>query len=154
MRPSCNGLPLVAQRNRSGIRFRRQRARQCKTESKAIRSTSSYISTDVASTFCRDAALQRFKVCDQVAHLFWRNLVSVPGHQGGAVANVALNVGIGTLSIGLAALGRGALASLSGFTYMLCPIVLSIHGTMMGKRRRKIENEFDRLRQKTAGADG
>ena len=70
------------------------------------------------------------------------------------VQESALNVGIGTLSIGLAALGRGALASLSGFTYMLCPIVLSIHGTMMGKRRRKIENEFDRLRQKSAGADG
>src|SRR5207237_702384 len=35
------------------------------------------------------------------------------------VQESALNVGIGTLSIGLAALGRGALASLSGFTYML-----------------------------------
>src|ERR1700694_701969 len=34
----------------------------------------------------------------------------------------ALNVAIGTISISLAALGRGGIASLAGLTYMLCPI--------------------------------
>lgn len=54
----------------------------------------------------------------------------------------ALNVGIGTLSISLAFLGRGRLAGLAGMTYMLCPFVLTLHGTLMGRRRRKIEERF------------
>jgi len=33
-------------------------------------------------------------------------------------------------------------------------VVLTIHGTMMGKRRRKIENEFDRDRQSKVGTEG
>jgi hypothetical protein len=28
-------------------------------------------------------------------------------------------------------------------TYMLCPIVLTVHGTIMGKRRRKLEERFN-----------
>ena len=55
----------------------------------------------------------------------------------------ALNVGIGALSILIAALGRARFASLAGFTYMLCPIVLTLHGTMMGRRRRRVEDEYD-----------
>ena len=51
----------------------------------------------------------------------------------------ALNVGIGAISIGFAATGRGRFAGLAGMTYMLCPIVLTLHGTLMGKRRRKLE---------------
>lgn len=51
----------------------------------------------------------------------------------------ALNVGIGTLSMALAASGSGRFASLAGMTYMLCPVVLTLHGTLMGKRRRKLE---------------
>jgi hypothetical protein len=27
-------------------------------------------------------------------------------------------------------------------TYMLCPIVLTIHGTLMGRRQRKLEEQF------------
>jgi len=54
----------------------------------------------------------------------------------------ALNVGIGTVSIALAAAGGGKLAGLAGWTYMLCPIILSWHGTVMGKRRKKIEERF------------
>ena len=54
----------------------------------------------------------------------------------------ALNVAIGTVSISLAALGRARLAGVAGMSYMLCPIVLTVHGTMMGKRRRKLEARF------------
>jgi hypothetical protein len=53
----------------------------------------------------------------------------------------ALNVGIGTLSVIFATLG-GRFAGVSGMTYMLCPIVLTLHGTIMGKRRRRIEDRF------------
>ena len=53
-----------------------------------------------------------------------------------------LNVGIGIFSIALALLGGGRFAGLAGMTYMLCPIVLTIHGTLMGKRRRKLEERF------------
>ncbi len=56
----------------------------------------------------------------------------------------ALNVGIGTLSILVAAFGGGRLSAFAGFTYMLCPVVLSLHGTMMGRRRRKLEDAFDK----------
>ena len=54
----------------------------------------------------------------------------------------ALNVGIGTLSIALALSGAGRFAGLAGMTYMLCPIVLTTHGMLMGRRRRKIEDRF------------
>ncbi len=69
------------------------------------------------------------------------------------VQESALNVAIGTLSMAIAAIGGAGYASVSGFTYMLCPVVLTIHGTMMGKRRRNIENEFDRQRQSGVEAD-
>lgn len=59
----------------------------------------------------------------------------------------ALNVGIAALSMAIATLGKGAFAGLAGFTYMLCPIVFTIHGTLMGKRRRKVEAEFALARQ-------
>lgn len=51
----------------------------------------------------------------------------------------ALNVGIGTVSVVLAALGRGRLAGLSGMTYMLTPLVMTTHGILSGRRRRRIE---------------
>jgi Endosomal/lysosomal potassium channel TMEM175 len=54
----------------------------------------------------------------------------------------SLCVGIGTISMGVAALGGGRLASLAGWTYMLCPLVLTVHGAIMGKRRRKLEEQF------------
>jgi len=67
------------------------------------------------------------------------------------VQECALNVAIGSLSIALAALGRGNFGVFAGFTYMLCPIVLTIHGTLMGKRRRRIEDESDLVRAGTSG---
>ena len=58
------------------------------------------------------------------------------------VQESALNVGIGTVSITLALVGRGRFAGLAGMTYMLCPIVLTLHGMIMGKRRRRLEERF------------
>jgi len=51
----------------------------------------------------------------------------------------ALNVAIAAVSIGL---GLARYAGLSGMTYMLCPIVLSLHGVMSGKRRQRIEERL------------
>ena len=67
------------------------------------------------------------------------------------VQECALNVAIGSLSIAVAAIGGGNFGALAGFTYMLCPIVLSIHGTLMGRRRRRIENEFNPTRSSSSG---
>ena len=53
-----------------------------------------------------------------------------------------LNVAIGVTSIALAVLGGGRLAGLSGMTYMLTPIVMTMHGTLNGRRRRKLEAKF------------
>ena len=55
----------------------------------------------------------------------------------------ALNVGIGTVSIAIAAIGGGRLAGVAGMTYMLCPVVLTAHGMLMGRRRRTIEDRLE-----------
>jgi uncharacterized membrane protein len=52
----------------------------------------------------------------------------------------ALNVGIGSISVAFAVLARNA--TLSGMSYMLCPIVMTTHGMIRGKRRRKIEERL------------
>lgn len=52
----------------------------------------------------------------------------------------ALNVGIGSISVAFAVVVRNA--TLSGMSYMLCPIVMTVHGMMRGKRRRKIEERL------------
>ena len=51
----------------------------------------------------------------------------------------ALNVAIAAVSIGF---GLARYAGLSGMTYMLCPIVLTTHGMVTGKRRRRIEERL------------
>jgi len=53
------------------------------------------------------------------------------------IREALLNVGIGLVSIGFAVFTRNA--SLSGMTYMLCPVVMTTHGMMTGRRRRKVE---------------
>lgn len=53
-----------------------------------------------------------------------------------------LNVGIAVVSISLSLVGRGRLAGPSGMVYMLTPIVMSVHGMLTGKRRRKLESEL------------
>ena len=51
-----------------------------------------------------------------------------------------LNVGIAMVSLALAIFGGGRFAALSGMAYMLTPIVMTVHGTITGRRRRKLEN--------------
>ena len=51
----------------------------------------------------------------------------------------ALNVGIALLSIAIAFIGRGRFAFLAGMTYMLNGILSPLHGTLMGKKRRILE---------------
>jgi hypothetical protein len=67
------------------------------------------------------------------------------------VQECALNVAVGVLSMSLAAFGGSHLGMFAGFSYMLCPIVLTIHGTLMGKRRRRIENRLDFARSGSYG---
>src|SRR5437773_4809603 len=56
------------------------------------------------------------------------------------IREAALNVGIGATSVALAALGRNA--TLSGMIYMLCPVVMTAHGMVTGRRRRQIEKRL------------
>jgi uncharacterized membrane protein len=51
----------------------------------------------------------------------------------------ALNVAIAIVSIGL---GLARYASLSGMTYMLCPIVMTTHGMLTGKKRHQLEDRL------------
>ena len=50
-----------------------------------------------------------------------------------------LNVAIGVVSITLAVFGGGNFAGFAGMTYMLTPVVMTLHGSLNGRRRRKLE---------------
>lgn len=50
-----------------------------------------------------------------------------------------LNVAIASVSLALAVFGGGRYAGLSGMTYMLTPVVMTVHGTFNGRRRKKLE---------------
>jgi hypothetical protein len=52
----------------------------------------------------------------------------------------ALNVGIAATSIAIAVFLRNA--SLSGMTYMLTPVVMTLHGKLNGRRRKKLEQRL------------
>jgi uncharacterized membrane protein len=52
-----------------------------------------------------------------------------------------LNLGIGLLSIAIVAVGGSKAAAWSGLTYMLVGPVLTIHGMINGKRRRRLETK-------------
>ena len=54
----------------------------------------------------------------------------------------ALMVIIAVISLGFALSGARRMASLSGMTYMLCPIVMTLNGMLMNKRRKKIEERL------------
>src|SRR5215475_4755229 len=56
------------------------------------------------------------------------------------IREAALNVGIAAVSIALAVFARNA--ALAGMTYMLCPVVMTTHGMLTGKRRRKLEQQL------------
>jgi Endosomal/lysosomal potassium channel TMEM175 len=53
-----------------------------------------------------------------------------------------LNVGIAVVSLSLAVFGGGNFAGLSGVVYMLTPVVMTLHGTINGRRRKKLELRF------------
>lgn len=53
-----------------------------------------------------------------------------------------LNVGISAVSIVFAALGGGSWAGISGITYMMTPVVMTVHGMVNGRRRKKLENRL------------
>ncbi|MDX6497177.1 MAG: hypothetical protein QOG23_437 [Blastocatellia bacterium] len=50
-----------------------------------------------------------------------------------------VNVGIGSLSVAIAALGGERYSFPAGMVYMLNAVVSPLHGMIMGKRRRKLE---------------
>jgi Endosomal/lysosomal potassium channel TMEM175 len=54
-----------------------------------------------------------------------------------------MNVGIAAISITLAALGGGRYASASGMTYMITPVVMTLHGMINGRRRKKLAERFE-----------
>lgn len=50
-----------------------------------------------------------------------------------------LNVAIASVSLLIAIVGRGPYAGISGMTYMLTPVVMTMHGMINGRRRKKLE---------------
>lgn len=59
-----------------------------------------------------------------------------------SIQESALNCGVAILSILIVLLGGARYAGLSGFAYMLTGVALSVNGTIMGRRRRRLEKEF------------
>jgi hypothetical protein len=53
-----------------------------------------------------------------------------------------INVAVGLLSVGVAARGGMSSAALAGFCYFLLGPVLTVHGTISGKRRKKLEQRL------------
>jgi len=59
-----------------------------------------------------------------------------------SIAESALNCGIAVLSLMIILIGGAGRASLAGMAYMLTPLVMTTHGIMMGKRRRRLEERL------------
>jgi uncharacterized membrane protein len=55
------------------------------------------------------------------------------------IREAALNVAIAAISI---VFGLARYGGLSGMAYMLCPIVMTMHGMMSGKKRRRMEERL------------
>jgi len=49
-----------------------------------------------------------------------------------------LNVAIATVSLAIAVFGRGEFAGIAGMTYMMTPVVMTVHGTLNGRRRKRL----------------
>lgn len=60
-----------------------------------------------------------------------------------SIQESALNCGIALFSLLILTIGGAALASLSGMAYMLTPVVMTLNGVMMRRRRRKFETPQD-----------
>jgi Endosomal/lysosomal potassium channel TMEM175 len=56
-----------------------------------------------------------------------------------SIQESALNCSVGLLSIGVAVVGGPRFAGLAGPVYMLTAVILTVHGTIMGRRRRRLE---------------
>jgi len=59
-----------------------------------------------------------------------------------SIQECALNCAIAILSIGIILIGGARYAGLAGVIYMLTAVVMTVHGTIMGRRRRRLEKEF------------
>jgi len=64
-----------------------------------------------------------------------------------------LNVGIGSLSVAVAVLGGGRYSFPAGMVYMLNGVLSPVHGMMMGKRRRKLEERSSASETATVESD-
>ena len=60
-----------------------------------------------------------------------------------SIQECALNCGVALFSMSLLLIGGPKFAGLSGISYMLTGVVMGINGTVMGTRRRKLENQFE-----------
>jgi uncharacterized membrane protein len=56
-----------------------------------------------------------------------------------SIQECALNCGIAILSLLIVIVGGAARAGLAGMAYMLTPVVMTLNGMLMGKRRRRLE---------------
>jgi hypothetical protein len=56
-----------------------------------------------------------------------------------SIQESALNCGIAMVSLLIVVIGGATRAGLAGMAYMLTPVVMTLNGTIMGKRRRRLE---------------
>jgi uncharacterized membrane protein len=56
-----------------------------------------------------------------------------------SIQECALNCGIATLSLIIVVVGGAARAGMAGMAYMLTPVVMTLNGMVMGRRRKKLE---------------
>jgi uncharacterized membrane protein len=56
-----------------------------------------------------------------------------------SIQESALNCGIAVLSLMIVFIGGAGRAGLAGMAYMLTPVVMSVNGMIMGKRRKRLE---------------
>jgi hypothetical protein len=54
----------------------------------------------------------------------------------------ALNCGIALLSIAVVLVGGPRYAGLAGLTYMLAGVAMGANGTIMGRKRRRLEQQY------------
>jgi len=56
-----------------------------------------------------------------------------------SIQESALNCGVALVSLLIVIVGGAARSSLAGMAYLLMPVVMTLNGTLMGKRRRRLE---------------
>ena len=59
-----------------------------------------------------------------------------------SIQESALNCSVGLLSIAVAVFGGERYSALAGPVYMLLAVVMTVNGSVMGKRRRRLEQRF------------